>query len=80
VLHIYLIHILAIVVAWIVHQPYAWLWHWDFLLQPIPAGYGHNLPFIYFMWITVLLILYVPCHWYMEFKRRHREWRWLSYV
>ena len=26
VVHIYLIHIMAIVVAWIVHQPFAWLW------------------------------------------------------
>jgi uncharacterized membrane protein len=80
VLHIYLIHLMAIVAAWILHQPVAWLWHWDFILQPIPAGYGHGLPFIYLMWITALLILYVPCRWYVEFKRQHREWRWLSYV
>ncbi len=80
VLHIYLIHIMAILVAQMVHQPSAWLWSWDFILQPIPAGYGHGLPFIYFMWITALLILYAPCKWYMEFKRQHREWRWLSYV
>jgi hypothetical protein len=80
VLHIYLIHILAIVVARMVHQPFTWLWHWDFLLQPVPEGYGHGLPFIYLMWFTVLVLLYVPCKRYMEFKRRHREWRWLSYV
>lgn len=80
VLHIYLIHILAIAVARVVHQPFTWLWHWDFLLQPVPEGYGHGLPFIYLMWFTVLVILYVPCKRYMEYKRRHREWRWLSYV
>ena len=80
VLHIYLLHIMAIVVAWTVHQPAAWLWSWDFILQPIPAGYGHGLPFIYLMWITAVVLLYLPCKRYMEFKRQHREWRWLSYV
>jgi uncharacterized membrane protein len=80
VLHIYLIHIMAIVVARTVHQPSAFLWRWDFILQPLPEGYGHGLPFVYLMWITALLILYFPCRWYMEFKRQHREWRWLSYV
>jgi uncharacterized membrane protein len=80
VLHIYLIHIMAIVVARLVHQPSAFLWRWDFILQPLPGGYGHGLPFIYLMWICVPLILYVPCRRYMAFKRRHRDWRWLSYV
>jgi uncharacterized membrane protein len=80
VLHIYLIHIMAIVVALLIHQPSAFLWSWDFILQPLPDGYGHGLPFIYLMWICVPLILYVPCRRYMEFKRQHREWRWLSYL
>jgi uncharacterized membrane protein len=80
VLHIYLIHVLAIVVARTFHQPSAFLWSWDFILQLLPEGYGHHLPFVYLMWFTVLLILYLPCKRYMEFKRRHRDWRWLSYV
>jgi uncharacterized membrane protein len=80
VLHIYLLHIMAIVVAWTAHQPAAWLWSWDFILQPIPAGYGHGLPLIYLMWITAVVLLYLPCKRYMEFKRQHRDWRWLSYV
>jgi len=24
--------------------------------------------------------LYLPCLWYMEFKSRHRDWNWLSYL
>jgi uncharacterized membrane protein len=80
ILHLYLIHLLAIVVALAYHQPAAWLWHGAMFLQPTPAGYGHGLPFIYAMWILVVASLYLPCRWFMEFKRQHRDWNWLSYL
>jgi uncharacterized membrane protein len=79
ILHLYLIHIIAIAVALGLHQPAAWLWHGAILL-PTPAGYGHGLPFIYAMWILVVASLYLPCRWFMEFKRQHRDWGWLSYL
>ena len=79
VLHIYLIHLIAIVVALAFHQP---IWHGtviaDFAQKPF--GYGHDLPFIYAMWILAVTILYVPCRWFMEFRSRHRDWAWLSYL
>ncbi|MBZ5687950.1 MAG: heparan-alpha-glucosaminide N-acetyltransferase domain-containing protein [Acidobacteriia bacterium] len=79
VLHIYLIHLIAIVVALLFHQP---VWHGtviaDFAQRP--SGYGHDLPLIYAMWIIAVAILYVPCRWFMEFRSRHRDWAWLSYL
>jgi uncharacterized membrane protein len=80
VLHIYLIHSLAVIVAYLYHQPSAWLFHGAVFLNPVPAGYGHGLPFIYFTWIAVVALLYLPCRWFMEFKARHRDWSWLSYI
>jgi uncharacterized membrane protein len=80
VLHLYLIHTIAIVAALAFHQPAAWLWHGANFLLPTPAGYGHGLPFIYAMWILAVAILYLPCLWYMQFKARHRDWNWLSYL
>jgi uncharacterized membrane protein len=80
VLHIYLIHILAIVVALAFHQPTTWLWHGGFFVLPTPPGYGHGLPFVYAIWIAVLAVLFLPCRWFMGFKQRHRDWGWLSYV
>jgi hypothetical protein len=44
-----------------------------------PAEYGHGLAFIYLMWITAVLALYVPCRWYGGVKARRKEW-WLSYL
>jgi len=79
ILHIYLIHILAILVALAFHQP---ILHGsviaDFATKPV--GYGHGLPFIYAMWILAVAILYLPCLWFMELRNRHRDWAWLSYL
>jgi uncharacterized membrane protein len=80
VLHILVIHAMAIFVGMLFHQSVSWLWHGGFILHPPPAGYGHGLPFVYLMWCIALLILYFPCKWYMAFKNRHREWGWLSYL
>jgi uncharacterized membrane protein len=79
ILHLYLIHALAIVVAALFHQPVNWLLHGGFWLNDIPAGYGHNLPFIDLMWIVTVVILYFPCRWWAGLKQRRKDW-WLSYL
>jgi uncharacterized membrane protein len=79
ILHLYLIHALAVAMAVLFHQPVAWLLHGGFWLNDIPEGYGHNLPFIYLMWITAVVILYVPCRWWSGLKQRRKDW-WLSYL
>jgi uncharacterized membrane protein len=79
VLHIYLIHALAAAVAFIFHQPFEWLLHGGFFLNDIPEGYGHNLPFIYLIWITAVALLYFPCRWWAGLKQRRKDW-WLSYL
>jgi len=79
VLHIYLLHVIAIVVSLAFRQP---VWHGNAIgdFAQRPAGYGHGLPFIYAMWILAVGILYLPCRWFMEFRIRHRDWGWLSYL
>ena len=73
------IHGMAVVVAVAWGQPYEWLLHGGFFLNLPPDGYGHNLPFIYLMWATAVVILYFPCKWFMGVKQRRRDW-WLSYL
>jgi uncharacterized membrane protein len=79
VLHIYLIHIMAIVISLAFHQP---IFHGTIIADfpQRPAGYGHGLPFIYAMWILAVALLYLPSRWFMEFRSRHRDWSWLSYL
>jgi uncharacterized membrane protein len=78
VLHLYLIHLLAIIVSALRGQPVGWLVH-GAIFGETPAGYGYNLPFVYLMWITAVVLLYFPCQWFAELKRRRHEW-WLSYL
>ena len=79
VLHIYLIHLMAVAVAVLCHQPTFWVLHGAFLAGPQPPGYGHGLPFIYTMWAVVIVLLYFPCAWFAALKARRKDW-WLSYL
>lgn len=78
VLHLFLIHTLAILVAKAMHQPSDWLCGGPLMLFP-QDHYGHGLPFIYAMWALVVALLYLPCKWFMQYKQRHSNW-WLSYI
>jgi uncharacterized membrane protein len=79
VLHLYLIHALAVLTSLAFRQP---VWYGTVIADHAqkPLGYGHGLPFVYAMWMVVVAILYVPCRWFMEFRSRHRDWAWLSYL
>jgi uncharacterized membrane protein len=78
VLHLYLIHLLAIAVAPLFHQPVDFLFHGAFF-GGTPDDYGHGLPFIYLMWVITIVILYFPCRWFAALKQRRKDW-WLSYL
>jgi hypothetical protein len=79
ILHLYVIHSLAVLMALLFHQPYQWLLHGAFMANGIPDDYGHGLPFIYLIWLAVLVLLYFPCQWFMGVKQRRKDW-WLSYL
>ena len=79
VLHIFLIHLLAVAAALLFHQSADWLLHGAFWTAPNPPGYGHGLPFVYAMWALVVVALYWPCAWFAALKARRKDW-WLSYL
>jgi uncharacterized membrane protein len=78
VVHIYLIHLMAVTLAWIqggaprriqaVTNP-----------DSIPAWYGVSLPGVYAAWAIVVLLMYWPCRWYAGLKTRRNDW-WLHYT
>jgi uncharacterized membrane protein len=78
ILHLYLIHWLAVLVAVLTRQPVRWLFH-GAIFTDTPQGYGHGLAFVYVMWLTVVVILYFPCRWFAGLKQRRKDW-WLSYL
>src|SRR6202451_2927770 len=72
ILHLYLIHSLAVLAGLLSHQPVAWLFHGGFMFGA-PDEWGFNLPFVYLMWITAVVILYFPCRWYEGVKQRRKD-------
>jgi uncharacterized membrane protein len=76
ILHLYLIHALAVVFAFIKYGPAI-----SQLFQNgrPPDNYGYNLGVVYLVWISVVLALYPICRWFAGVKRRRKD-AWLSYI
>ncbi len=48
---------------------------------PAPEGAGFPLWVVYAGWIGGTILLYFPCRWFADLKRRRgRDWTWLSYM
>ena len=77
VVHIFLIHALAVVFAWATIGDAPWLLG-AFPPQKPPA-YGLGLAGIYTVWLLVVILLYPICRWFADIKRRRAEW-WWSYL
>jgi hypothetical protein len=71
------VHTLAILVALGRGEPVGWFFK-DAPFSP-PPGYGFGLGFVYLMWAVAVVLLYFPCRWFAELKRRRRD-AWLSYL
>jgi hypothetical protein len=81
VLHIPLIHALAIVVSWLRQGSVSpWLFaNHPMGNPPAPEGYAWSLALLYLVWAVAVTILYVACRWFAELKARRPD-AWLRYV
>jgi uncharacterized membrane protein len=84
VLHLPLIHAMAIALTWMRYGAQPFL----FLPPPtlgtprdlFPPDYGWSLGVAYAVWIAAVVALYPVCLWFSRFKQRRREEWWVSYV
>jgi uncharacterized membrane protein len=44
-----------------------------------PNNFGLSLGGLYVVWLLLISVLYLPCRWFGQYKRTHRQW-WLSYL
>jgi uncharacterized membrane protein len=82
VLHLALIHALAIAVCYARYGTAHWMFESPSLDRypfTTPPGWGYSLPIVYAVWIAVVGLLYLPCRWYASIKARRRHW-WFSYL
>ena len=78
VLHIPLIHMVALGVAIDTGFDTAWLFG-GFPIFAKPEGYGLGLPGVYVLWLAVVVALIPLCRWFSGVKQRRDDW-WLSYL
>lgn len=81
ILHIPLIHLLAIAVCYARNGQMHWMFESPDLGNfPItkPPGWGYSLPIIYLVWAVVVIMLYPLCRWFAELRQRRSD-AWLSY-
>ncbi|GAA4469475.1 DUF1624 domain-containing protein [Nibrella saemangeumensis] len=79
-IHWYVIH--SAMVVMVLLQGYRWN---DLIFGPFrfgrpEAGSGVDLPYIYLIWLGVIVALYPLCKWYSQYKASRRDSRWLRYV
>ncbi len=81
-LHIYLIHLLAIAANAALGRDVTGLFDYMinlFLRPELLQGLGFSLVWTYVAWIVVLALLYPLCRYWQGLKARRRDW-WLSYL
>jgi uncharacterized membrane protein len=81
VLHIPLIHVLALIVS---KLRFGYVNPWLFTNHPMgnprpPAGYTWDLWLLYLVWAIAIALLYFPCRRFAALKARRTEW-WLRYL
>jgi uncharacterized membrane protein len=75
----YFAHGLSLALGAVLAKPTGYLfWHFPPTAPPPDAGF--SLGVTYLIWLTSILLLYPLCAWYAGVKRRHRDWRVLSYL
>jgi uncharacterized membrane protein len=82
VVHLVLIHALAIAVCYARYGAAHWMFESPSLDRyPFtqPPGWGYSLPIVYAVWAAIVAALYLPCRWFASVKARRRDW-WLSYL
>ena len=80
-LHVPLIHVLAVIVCYARYGQAHWMFESPTLLQfPVtkPQEWGYSLPVIYLIWALVVVALYPLCRWFAALKQRRSD-NWLSY-
>ena len=81
-LHITLIHIIAVVVCYTRYGHAYWMFQTpNFRSFPVatPPRWGFSLPIVYLIWAIVVIALYPLCRWFAALRQRRTE-VWLSYL
>ena len=80
-LHVLVIHLAAVV--WMMISGQNWqdmILTADVFINTKLISYGYSLFVVYLIWIALIIMLYPVSKWYMQYKAKHRDKWWLSYL
>jgi hypothetical protein len=81
ILHLYLIHLIAAILFFARGHSFSeGISTGQFPFYFLAPGEGYSLAIVYLVWILVIIILYPICRWYNNYKTKHKEKWWLSYL
>jgi uncharacterized membrane protein len=83
VVHIFLIHVLAVFAAVFTGYPWQSMIFLESLAKGTPwlkGSYGFSLWVVYAVWFMVVVLLYPLCVFWNSFKTRNKKKWWVSYV
>ena len=81
IIHLYVIHFIALLVAEFTGFGWEKMILHDWLTElPELKGFGFSLVVVYVIWIFIIAMLYPICKWFDEYKMKHKDKWWLSYL
>lgn len=80
--HLYVIHLIAVAFFYLHGHTLSEVWNIgrNFPFLFVVPGEGEGLAMVYVIWAVVVLVHYPLCRWYDQYKTRHKEKWWLSYL
>ncbi|MEO8146272.1 MAG: heparan-alpha-glucosaminide N-acetyltransferase domain-containing protein [Bacteroidia bacterium] len=79
-LHFFIIHLISAIAFIMRGHTYAEGMKGFLGLKFLMLNDGYGLGVVYFVWIAVVVSLYPVCKWFSEYKLKHKEKWWLSYL
>ncbi|NOT50947.1 MAG: DUF1624 domain-containing protein [Chitinophagaceae bacterium] len=80
ILHFFILHLVCVILFFINGHSLSESNSANLGVLFVVPGEGVPLWGVYLVWIAVVIILYPLCRWYDNYKTRHKEKKWLSYL
>jgi hypothetical protein len=81
-LHIPFIHLIAMGVCYVRYRDVDGMFESPTMAQfpfTSPPDWGFSLPFVYMLWLGIVIASYPLCQWFSGVKQRRRD-PWLNYL
>ena len=77
ILHLYFIHFTSFI--WIIFISHGHAINFRISRSNWPENYHPSLLRMYLVWVAVVCVLYIPCRFFMQYKKKNNQW-WLSFL